>query len=547
MYGSTKSLLEGTKTYGSIKSFIQGKKTYGSTKSVLEIEATEDSCPIDSYQDQTSASLEQGYQNGYEYIQPNRKSTKMGCFIQIPQRWILAILMFMGLIANYMLRVNINMAIIEMTKNSSHVDISKKSTESASGNGFNWSVYDKGLILGAFYYSYFLMQVPGGRMAEISGTKIVFGLTMAGTALLAALTPLIAHLGVGPMVTVRVLQGCLEAPSFPILAAMITKWAPKEEHSSFMAFVMLGGTSGVIVTFPLCGMILQYWGWEAVFYVTASVTAGWLLLWTFLVHENPEDHPYMSQTELDLITSTRTYDLSRKAAEKKVNNIRLFWDAITCPAMLANMLMEFANTWGLIVLLTYGPTFMKDILNFNIQDNGLLSSLPWLCRFVFAQIIGYISGRLIKKKIVSPFKMQKLNSVLATLIPGIGMIWFSFTTEDKALCMFILSISFGINGACVVGHGLNNLTIAPNRAGTAYGLSNGCGNMAGFLAPLAISAILGEVEDPDEIMTRWKIVFGIPLMLYSLSLATFWIFGSGEVQEFDKKKYNIKEDESSES
>jgi len=39
------------------------------------------------------------------------------------------------------------------------------------------------------------MQVPGGRMAEISGTKVVFGLTMAGTALLAALTPLIAHLG----------------------------------------------------------------------------------------------------------------------------------------------------------------------------------------------------------------------------------------------------------------------------------------------------------------------------------------------------------------
>jgi len=114
-------------------------------------------------------------------------------------------------------------------------------------------------------------------------------------------------------------------------------------------------------------MILQYWGWEAVFYVTASATAGWLLLWTFLVHENPEDHPYMSQQELDRITSTRTYDRSRKAAEENVNNIRLFWDAFTWPAMLAIMLMEFANTLGLTVLLTYGPTFMMEFLNFNIQ------------------------------------------------------------------------------------------------------------------------------------------------------------------------------------
>jgi len=52
-----------------------------------------------------------------------------------------------------MLRVNI------MTKNSSHVEMTKNSThstESASGDCLNWSVYDKDLILGAFYYSYFL-------------------------------------------------------------------------------------------------------------------------------------------------------------------------------------------------------------------------------------------------------------------------------------------------------------------------------------------------------------------------------------------------------
>jgi len=74
-------------------------------------------------------------------------------------------------------------------------------------------------------------------MGEISGTKVVFGLTMAGTAVLAALTTLVAHLGVGAMVTVRVLQGFLEAPSYPILAAMIAKWSPKDEYSSFMALV----------------------------------------------------------------------------------------------------------------------------------------------------------------------------------------------------------------------------------------------------------------------------------------------------------------------
>ena len=119
--------------------------------------------------------------------------------------------------------------------------------------------------------------------------------------------------------------------------------------------------------------------------------------------------------------------------EKHVNNLRLLLDAVTCPAMLAIMFMEFANSWGLTILLTYGPTFMQQVLNFNIQENGLLSSLPWLSRFIFAQFIAYLSGHLIRKRVVSHFNMQKLNSVLATLVPGIGMVWFSFTFMETQL------------------------------------------------------------------------------------------------------------------
>ena len=55
-----------------------------------------------------------------------------------------------------------------------------------------------------------------------------------------------------------------------------------------------------------------------------------------------------------------------------VNNVslvvRLWMDAISTPAMLAIMGCEFANSWGLYTLLTEGPTFLKDILNFDITE-----------------------------------------------------------------------------------------------------------------------------------------------------------------------------------
>ena len=36
------------------------------------------------------------------------------------------------------------------------------------------------------------------------------------------------------------------------------------------------------------------------------------------------------------------------------------------PAMLALMFCDFANSWGLYVLVTLGPTFFWEVLNFDI-------------------------------------------------------------------------------------------------------------------------------------------------------------------------------------
>jgi hypothetical protein len=43
------------------------------------------------------------------------------------------------------------------------------------------------------------------------------------------------------------------------------------------------------------------------------------------------------------------------------------------------------------------------------------------------------------------------------------MVLLSYMTGNAALCVAILSISFGFNGAIYAGHSTNGLTIAPNR------------------------------------------------------------------------------------
>ena len=76
-------------------------------------------------------------------------------------------------------------------------------------------------------------------MAEIYGTKKVFGLSMFLCAVLTALTPL-ATANVWLVFILRFIQGLLESPIYPALNPMVSKWVPNEEKGKFVSFAYMG-------------------------------------------------------------------------------------------------------------------------------------------------------------------------------------------------------------------------------------------------------------------------------------------------------------------
>ena len=90
------------------------------------------------------------------------------------------------------------------------------------------------------------------------------------------------------------------------------------------------------------------------------------------------------------------------------------------PAMIALMLCDFANSWGLYVLVTEGPIFFSEALCFDIKKVGFLSSLPYLGRFVGAQIFGLISSLIRRRNAMSALALQKLNAFISFVGPAAG-------------------------------------------------------------------------------------------------------------------------------
>jgi len=291
------------------------------------------------------------------------------------------------------------------------------------------------------------------------------------------------------------------------------------------------------VTYPMCGLIMEYTSWTWVFYSTSAITVLWFVAWTFFYFDLPEDDPYISEEEKKYIISTRSFNPAQQEEDLKTPIIPLTWDIIKTPAVWVCMCCDFCNGFGLYVLITEGPDFIANILPIgkNISNNGWLSAAPYLARTIFAQIIGASADFLIAKNYVPRMRMQKINTALAFIIPAAGMICMSYLTSENTqyLCIAVLTISFGFNGGTMSGYILNMVGLAPNRSGTAYGVSNGFGNISGFLVPLVKTWIVADVKRIED----WRNLFFVAAACYTFAALIFSLFASRNVQNFNSKNY----------
>lgn len=105
-------------------------------------------------------------------------------------------MVILGFMFNYMLRVNLTIAIVAMVYD--HGDVTNTSIadtnatqvpEKNFGPKFHWDKFQQNEALGSFFWGYILTELPGGRLAEVIGARRVFGGGMLAASLLTLLTP----------------------------------------------------------------------------------------------------------------------------------------------------------------------------------------------------------------------------------------------------------------------------------------------------------------------------------------------------------------------
>ena len=83
--------------------------------------------------------------------------------------------------------------------------------------------------------------------------------------------------------------------------------------------------------------------------------------------DEPKDHRCIRIQEVEYIETNRPI-------LKKQSGVPPYWQILLCPAVWTVMACDFANGWGLFVLLNDGPTFVDKVLNQDITTVKLILS-----------------------------------------------------------------------------------------------------------------------------------------------------------------------------
>ncbi|KAI8795804.1 sialin isoform X1 [Biomphalaria glabrata] len=470
----------------------------------------------------------------------------MGEIIQAPlffsQRLYLACLAFLGVLMVTVNRVNMSVAILCMvridTTDSSLDTRMQNSTSSCRGDvisastsqissrpEFDWDKQARSQILSMYFYGYICTQLLGGWLASRYGGIKVWGVSMLICGVSAVLTPLCARTHIYLVYAARVVIGMSTGVTFPSIQAILGHWAPEYEKSKLSALIYTGLPFGSIVTFSISGVLCKYGfdnGWGSIFYLSGLFTLIWAVAWFTLTAETPAQLRWISDRERNFIETS-----IGKSGAIQLGPIP-WLSILKSSPFWAIVVAHFFSAYVFYTLVILLPTFLKESLNFDISQNGLLSSVPFLSEFVTSLFVGYLADTFRIKGWMSTTMVRKTFQVFAFVAPAISMACVGqVTCEYRHLAVVLICITSACTSFSKAGFLVNSLDLAPRYAGILFGIHNTFATVAGMITP-----VIAGVLTPNRTTEEWGNVFYVCSAGSVVGAILYWFLGDGELQEW---------------
>ncbi|XP_071958542.1 sialin-like [Antedon mediterranea] len=388
---------------------------------------------------------------------------------------------------------------------------------------YAWDEETRQMILSGFYYGYTVTAFPGGWLACRVGGKPIIFCALILSSILTASIPWSASVSSDLLIVLRVLDGMVQGLNNGAIVAILGKWTVPHERSILVSIALFGFTFAQVICNPLSALICSAYklgGWPISFYTYSVFAIFTATLWVVLIYETRDQDPFISSEEVEYLKSFDTND------NNKNKNISIPWLSLVQSSAVWAVVIAFVfENFGLYFIITEAPTFIVDILGFDLQVIGWISSSLGILSCFIVLLSGACSDVFIRREYFTILQTRKLFTCLGIGLPSFLLIFMEFFKQSAISCLVLIMLAFGIFG-CTASLTSNVLDITKHYSGVVIGIMTTLASFSGIVGP----TIIGELTKDTNTFEQWSLMFKIVSGVMLFGLTIFLIFAKAEEQ-----------------
>ncbi|POW85894.1 MFS transporter [Serratia marcescens] len=373
-------------------------------------------------------------------------------------RWTIVFLLFMVYMINYLDRVALSITVPMIEQD------------------LMLNAEQFGLIFGSFFFGYAIFNFVGGLAVDRFGPTLVLGVAVGLWSIFCGMTAIAT--GFYSMLILRVLFGMAEGPICASANKMINGWFPKKQAATAMGLLSAGSPLGGAVAGPIVGYLALAFGWRPAFMIICAIGIVWMLVWFFVVADNPAKSQRVSAEERALIARLKQENLGEESALSDAAHGLGYY--LKQPIILVTAFAFFCYNYILFFFLSWFPSYLVQAHNLNIKEMSLTTMIPWIVGFVGLALGGYISDKIfnITGKLLLSRKIVLVTSLLAAAVCVVPAVML------MSVSIFFLYITGALYWAIIQD------VVHKSRVGGASGFIHLIGSVSGIIGPIVTGYIV---------------------------------------------------------
>jgi ACS family glucarate transporter-like MFS transporter len=284
------------------------------------------------------------------------------------------------------------------------------------------------------------------------------------------------------LILLRFALGAGEATMFPATSQFVERWFPASERGKANGLIFAGiGLAGL--TTRLMGEIILRFGWRATFCFTASIGALAGLVWYLAARNTPEEHPWVSDAERELILSQRRVKAAAKEDDAQYGKHKIPWLSIfSSKAVLAVTLSYFAYGYVAWMFYTWFFTYMSQARGLNLKTSALYTMLPFL-----AMTAGCLLGGVLSDSIAKRYGLRQGRCTLSAVSLAITSVLLIVGSRVESAMAAAFMLAFGV-GVLFIAQSIY-WAVAADISGEYVGVVSGIMNMGAQVGGVCTAAL----------------------------------------------------------